>query len=164
MPASAPTDDRMPCWPHSRSALRKLLLFHDHLCCIYSHAVFVRVASGLNTPGYGNPHSLTEILLRKLRGTSEHNTRNKICARLSVPFKSAVNSHCYLATAVAFSPGNISLQDLLSTVLLKLPYSYIPLSAYASCFTHKYLSTLSMMRIRCSTLPGTVLSASKWTK
>src|SRR5699024_11005048 len=76
------------------SALCEFLLLHDHFRCVYFYAVFVRVASGLDTAGNGNAHSLTEIFLCKLCGTSEHDTWNEIRCRLSVSLESAINGNC----------------------------------------------------------------------
>ena len=38
----------------------------NYLCCVYFHAVLVRVAAGLNASGNGYAHPLAEILLREL--------------------------------------------------------------------------------------------------
>ena len=75
-------------------ALRKFLLFHHHVCSVYLVAISVCVASGLDTSGYYNTDSLTEISLCKFCLSSESHTADKISGRFSVPFETTVNSQC----------------------------------------------------------------------
>ena len=72
-------------------ALCKLLLFHDHFCCVYFHTIFVRVASCLDTSGHNNLQSLTEILLSELSVSSKRNATDEVSSLIiTITFESSV--------------------------------------------------------------------------